>query len=270
MVFGMSTACFFPHVYTEHAIDLMGKMGIKNVEIFFSCMTEYSKVFIKELKSRMANHDISAYSVHALSIQFEPQLFSMHKRARQEAIDIFKQVLEAGAQLGAEVYVFHGPSDIKRARKLTLDFSHIAETADFLSDMAKQYDIKLAWENVHWCWYARPDFAGELLRRIHTDNLYFTLDIKQAAQAGYDPIDFLEYTKGKLVNIHICDYSVSKDRGIYPMLPFKGSIDFKAFKRALENIGYDRAMILEVYRNNFSDYTELLNNFKEVKSFFSD
>ena len=270
MVFGMSTACFFPYVYTEQSIDLMSDMGIKSAEIFFSCMSEYQAPFVTDLRKRLSDHDMSAYSVHALSMQFEPQLFSLHDRARQEAIDMYQRVLEAGAQLGAGVYVFHGPSNIKRARKLHLDYHLIAETADFLADMAKEYQIKLAWENVHWCWYAKPDFAKKVLRLVNTDNLYFTLDMKQSAQSGFDPSDFIKNTGGKLVNIHICDYERTDEHGIVPALPFHGLIDFISFRETLNHIGYDHGMILEVYWNNFSDYKQLSENFDLVRSFFSD
>ena len=270
MIFGMSTACFFPHAYTEQTIDIMSDMGIKNTEIFFSCMAEYQSSFITDLKKRLNDHDMNAYSVHALSMQFEPQLFSLHNRARQEAVDIFQRVLEAGARLGASVYVFHGPSNIKRAKKLSLDYHHIAETADFLSDMAKEYKIKLAWENVHWCWYAKPDFASKVLQLVNTDNLYFTLDMKQAAQSGFDPSDFIKNAGGKLINIHICDFERTDEHGIVPALPFHGLTDFFTFRESLQKSGYDHGMILEVYWNNFADYKQLSDNFNQVKSFFSD
>lgn len=101
-----------------------------------------------------------------------------------------------------------------------------------------------------------------------TKNLWFTLDIKQAAQAGLDPVEFVYRTQGRLANIHICDSSFSEERGVYPVLPFKGSLDFNALKKALADTGYDGGMILEVYANNYSDYGELEQNFNEVKSFF--
>ncbi|MDD5018417.1 MAG: sugar phosphate isomerase/epimerase [Eubacteriales bacterium] len=268
MVFGMSTACFYPNIYIEQAIDIIADMRVKNVEVFFNCMSEYNMTFVKELKKRIDDRGISAYSIHALSLQFEPQLFSRYPRAREEAFDIYKQVLEAGAELGAGVYVFHGPSHVKRAKKMILDYPYIAERTDCLADTAKGYGIKLAWENVHWCWYSKPDFANELLDRVNTDNLYFTLDIKQAAQSGFDPVDFLGHTKGRLVNIHLCDYTHSEN-GITPALPFDGIMDFDAFRKALKEIEYDYAMILEVYSSNYTSHTQLQDNFTHIESYFS-
>lgn len=269
MIFGMSTACFFPGVFSEDSIDVMGKMHIENIEIFFNCMSEYEKPFIKELKKRAEGNGINVYSIHAFSIQFEPQLFTLHERARREAEDIYKRVVEAAAELGAGVYVFHGPPNLKRARKLVLNYEHIAETAGRLADTAKAQGVKLAWENVHWCWYSDPEFASSVLAMPGTENLYFTLDIKQAAQAGFAPDQYLKPTAGRLANVHICDCVFSEQQGAAPVLPFKGGIDFEALKNALRETGYDEGMILEVYAHNYSDYGELKENFNNVKAFFS-
>lgn len=268
MLPGMSTACFFPGVPTEKSIDVMARMSVKNIEVFFCCLSEYSKPFVKELKKRISDNGINVYSVHALSLQFEPQLFSPYERARLEAQDIFGRVIEAAAELGAQAYVFHGPAAVKRARSLALDYRRIAPIAGRLADTAKDSGIKLAWENVHWCWYAHPEFASRLLEMPGTENLYFTLDIKQAAQAGYDPSDYIEHTKDRLVNIHVCDYKISEEKGVYPVLPFQGCTDFCGLKASLESTAYNGGIILEVYSSNYSDYLELEENYNRVKAFF--
>lgn len=269
MIFGMSTACFFSRLYTEDAINIIGKLNIEHAEVFLCCMSEYKTDFINELKKRLKDNGISVYSVHALSLQFEPQLFSEHQRARQDAENIFFKVLDATAELGAKSYTFHGPANVKHARMFSLNYLKTAQTAGALADKAIKHGVKLAWENVHWCWYAAPEFASALLNMPETKNLYFTLDLKQAAQAGYDPVDFIDHTNGRLINIHICDYSISDDKRIIPVLPFKGNADFSGIKNALVRSGYDKALIYEVYSNNYSDYDELKDNYTAMKVFFS-
>lgn len=270
MIIGMSTACFFPNLYTEDALNAIGKMQIKNAEVFLCCMSEYRVHFIKELKKRLQDNGINTYSIHALSLQFEPQLFSDHQRARQDAEDIFKQVIDAAAELGAKSYTFHGPSNVKHARKISINYPKAAQTVSVLADKAYNNGVKLAWENVHWCWYARPEFASEIIKYTESEHLYFTLDIKQAAQAGCDPADYIKHTGGRLANIHVCDYSISDERGIYPVLPFKGNMDFAAFKTALKDADYVNALIYEVYSHNYSDASELKSNFEQFETFFSE
>lgn len=269
MLFGISTACFFPSLFTEQAVDAIGKNGVSNIEIFFSCMSEYKKPYIKKLKKHISDSGVNVYSVHALSTQFEPQLFTAQKRARQEAQDIFRQIVEAASLLKAQAYVFHGPTNVKHAKNLYLNYPFIAETISSLADISIEYGVKLAWENVHWCWYSRPEFASELLKQPGLENLYFTLDVKQAAQAGFDPAEYLKYTGDRLVNIHICDYSYNEERGTYPVLPFNGNMDFEAFRKALIDSGYDKALIYEVYKESYKDERELYENYNKVVSFFS-
>jgi sugar phosphate isomerase/epimerase len=265
----MSTACFFPHTYTEHTIELMAQMNVRHIEVFFCCLSEYKKSFIADLKKRTDDAGISVYSIHALSLQFEPQLFSSHARAREDSLGIYQQVLEAGAALGAGVYVLHGPSNVKKARRFSVNYPYTAEYANPLADMAKDYGIKLAWENVHWCWYAEPDFPGKLMPYITSDNLYFTLDVKQAAQAGYDPSDYIAATKGRLANVHLCDFERSDEQGIIPRLPFEGELDIGRFSRDLAHVGYDGGVILEVYSHNYKDLPQLQRCYERVAGCFA-
>lgn len=270
MIFGMSTACFFPKIYNEDAIDVMGKMGIANIEIFFSCMSEYKTDFVKELKKRAGFWGINVNSVHAFTLQFEPQLFSKHERARLEALDIYKQVVAAAAVLGADSYVFHGPANVKRVQSLVLNYEAIAETTQPLIDITEDAGIKLSWENVHWCWYATPDFPQKLLPLLASDNLFFTLDLKQAVQSGFDPAEYISGTQGRLSNVHICDVKHDDKLGCVPVLPFHGSIDFHSLKNALRQNNYDGAMILEVYSHNYQSQGDLLHNYNRVNAFFTE
>jgi len=268
MIFGMSTACLFPKVYIEDAIGVIARMGVTHIEIFFSCLAEYKTDFVRELKKRADDHGVCVNSVHAFSLQFEPQLFSAHERARREALDTYTQVLEAAAMLGAGSYVFHGPANVKRSRKLALNFEYVAEKTQPLIELAKSHNVKLSWENVHWCWYCTPDFPKMLLEQLDDDSLWFTFDLKQAVQSGFAPADYLAGMHGHLSNVHICDVKYDNGAGYEPVLPFHGGVDFAEFRSALKKEGYDGAIMLEVYGSNYKDYRELFDNFKLVERFF--
>lgn len=270
MNFGISTACFFPNVYIEDAVSLLSSMGVQNIEVFFSCMAEYKAPFIKQLKARADDNGMRICSVHAYSISFEPQLFSRHERARLEALGIYQTVLEAGAVLGADTYVFHGPAHMRRSQALVLDYDAIAEKTDPLCALAKAHGIRLAWENVHYCWYQQPDFPEKLLSRLDSDNLWFTLDIKQAAQAGYDPSHFVQGACGRLTNIHICDFVRDPKLGILPKLPFEGCMDFGALQSALLKAVFDGPMMLEVYEHNFQKPADLKRSLENIQAFFGN
>ena len=80
----MSTACFFCRLYNEEAVKKMAELGVRDIEIFFSALSEYEKPFTDEIRHITQGEDIHIRSVHALCTQFEPQLFSAHQRQYED------------------------------------------------------------------------------------------------------------------------------------------------------------------------------------------
>lgn len=267
---GMSTACFFCRLYNEESVRRMADMGIKDIELFFSAMVEYKKPFTDEIRRICDGEGVRVRSVHALCTQFEPQLFSMHERQREEAFSIYRQVLDAAAELSAGIYVFHGPMNVKRAKTLHVNYERTGERVTVLAEEAKQRGVRLTYENVHWCWYARPGFARNVLAHTYSDNLYFTLDIKQAAQSGYEVAEYIDDMGDRLAHIHVCDYRKDPKRGMIPCLPFDGEMDWDGMKAKLNEMNYNGLMMLEVYPSDYKTYDDLLDNYNEVKQFFAD
>ncbi len=268
MQIGMSTACFFGRIYNEDALKEIAKLKIKEVEIFFSAQMEYKKSFVRELKEICVGEGIEVCSIHALPTQFEPQLYSRHGRQFEEAYGIFENVLLAANELGAKKYVFHGPMGIKFAKKIPLNFPWLGERTGLLAKKAKEHNVRLCYENVHWCWYSFPGFAKKLVENCDSDNLFFTLDIKQAVQSGFSVGEYIKDMGDRLAHIHICDYKIDEKKGILPCLPFSGQFDWEEFIRELVRIKYNSTLMLEVYSNDYSSYADLKHNYDEVRQFF--
>jgi sugar phosphate isomerase/epimerase len=87
------------------------------------------------------------------------------------------------------------------------------------------------------------------------------LYIKQAYKAFTEPEKYIEVMGEKLVNLHIND----RDEKHLCLLPGKGKVDYKSIFSKLNNIGYKGISIIEVYRDNFSGYNELM----EAKEYLS-
>ncbi len=268
MQMGMSSACFFCREVNENAVQRIGALGVRNGEVFFSSRSEYHPPLLDEICQNAADAGVSIHAVHSLCTQFEPQLFSRHERQRAEAQEVFTEVLHAAQTLGAHTYVFHGAMNVKRAKKLNIDFDWAARCVTRLAEESAQYGVKLAYETVHWCWYNQPEFAQELCRRVETDNLYFTLDIKQVAQSGYTLEAYLDCMGDRLTHIHLCDYRSDPQKGVIPCLPFAGEVDWVALRRKLRDMRFDGTMMLEVYPSDYQSYEELQENYRKVEAFF--
>lgn len=268
MRMGMSSACFFGLLNTEDAVDIMGDLGVKLCETFLSGASEYDMHFVDMLKKRLDRHGMSVASVHALSTQFEPQLFSISQRQRDDAEKVYIQVLQAAQQLGAGLYVMHGPTRVKKIHQnMPLDYERYAKHSARLLQMAEEYGIKLCWENVYWCTFTQPEFASELKKYEGCKDIGFVLDTKQAFQAGPDAMDYIQAMGKNLSNVHICDCYEEGGR-VFLGLPGYGRYDFKQLKCELDKAGYDGPVMLEVYKDSYKDYDMLRNSFLAMQELF--
>lgn len=266
MEIGMSTASFFGLYHTEDALRQIGEMGLSLCEIFLDSYSEYDEAFVLTLLDIVRSYQLKVHSVHAMGTQFEPQLFSVNDRQKKDAYHVLGRVMKAARILGAECFVFHGPLNLKRSFHRR-NYDVFGRTVDEIADFCSDFGIKLAWENVHWCAYSMPGFARELREHCGTDNLYYTLDLKQAAFSGYAIQEYIEDMDGDMVNLHICDYSLSDD-GVRPLLPGKGECDWEAVRDALARQGYRGPAIIEVYQDSRYGIKELVSSVELIRSVF--
>ncbi len=264
MLTGISTASFYDMLNTEEAITEMVKLAPGAAEVFLGSYSEYEPEFISMLLDRI-DGALDVYSVHSLSTTFEPQLFSRDTRQRQDSELFYRKVLEGTARLGAQVYVFHGPAILKRTLQRRSDFAWLGECTSRIADIAGEYGIKLGFENVHWCMYSYAGFAAELKKHTMSDNLYFTLDIKQAVQSGDSINAYIADMGDRLINVHICDYRVEAG-SVSLHLPGRGECDFGGLCKALALAGYNGPMIMEVYANNYQSLDELYDCYRTFEA----
>ena len=81
----------------------------------------------------------------------------------------------------------------------------------------------------------------------------FVLDLKQARRSGEDPLEYVEQLGSSIVHCHLSDGDDSRD-----CLPIgRGTFDFSALIKRLRSNGFDGALIVELYRSNYGDFSEL-------------
>ncbi len=263
MIAGMSTSSFFGRDLLENNIDRMAKMGVKTAEVYLNTLSEFEAPFVKELKKRIDDNGMRVYSVHPHGTIYELQFYADYVRSLADAEDCFRKVQEAACILGAELTVYHGGFSIKKPGARP-NLQRAARVVTKCAEIAKSYGIKFAHENVHWAWFSMPTYADELLANVESDNLYFTLDIKQAAQSGYPYEEYIKHMAHRIVNVHCCDYT-KNENGVRTMLPPKGNVDFRRLKQDLLAAGYDGPMMLEVYPTDYGEFDELAGSYRSFK-----
>lgn len=250
MKFGISTACFYPQPLEETVLEI-ARLGADTAEVFVNTESEFEPAYIAALRASLDAHGVRVTSLHPYTSPMEGQLLlSNYDRRTEDGFRQYRRYFEAARTLGAESLTFHGERNVIRdldecdaARKLAV-YARLCETA-------AEYGVTFAQENVAWCKSASPDY----LRRLHdaVPALGFTLDIKQGHRAGHTWSEYLDAVGDRLVNVHINDF----DETHSCRLPGEGAVDFTAFFDRLRALGYDRQVIVEVYRGDYEEPAQL-------------
>ena len=256
MKVGVSTATLFGRENTEGALKLFNTLGVNVAEVFLESFSEYNKKFGKLLKKSQGT--VEVHSVHTLTTQFEPQLYSLNLRAQQDSFVLLDKTMQCAKQMGAKYYTFHGGARFKKT-PITINYDRVGKITEDIISVCSKYGVELAYENVHWCYYNYIGFFSEIIKRVPA--LKATLDIKQARQSGLAYADFINEMKDKIVTVHLSDI----DSEGKMCLPGKGLTDFCDLFSRLKDNGFNGTMLIEAYQNDFKDYDELLSSLEFVK-----
>ncbi|MBR3779726.1 MAG: sugar phosphate isomerase/epimerase [Clostridia bacterium] len=250
MAFGISTSCLYP-LETEKSLDTLGKIGVKTCEVFLNSPSETTLKFAKTLNKIRKEYGIKIASVHPFSSFAETyMLFSAYGRRFNDMLEFYKCNFEVTAALGAEFSVIHG----------ALTGAKISDTEYFerfakLIEEGKKSGIKVCHENVNRHLCESPVFI-EKMKNYLGDGFKLVFDVKQAVRAGYSPLDFAEKFKNDIVHIHISDHTGNSDC----LPPGKGCFEFKKLIEIMNSANYDGDYIIELYRENFGNESDLKNS----------
>ena len=161
------------------------------------------------------------------------------------------------AEIGADVFVLHGAilsSKVPDERYM--------ERYLRLFRLAKEFGVTVAQENICYCKSSSVRFIEDMIGQLG-DEVRFVVDLKQARRSNVDPFRLLDIIGDKVVHLHVSDGNAGCD-----CLPIgKGTFNFNRLFSELEKIKYDKSMIVELYRENYSSYDELAvcaNNMKKI------
>ncbi len=258
MEIGVSTACLYP-LNTEIAVKELIDLGVKNIEIFFNSYSELKPEIVNQIQKMVAYNGINIVSVHPFNSVFEPfMFFSAYERRYEDILDIYKQYFDVMNKLGADIFVFHGDkSDSGIDEKIYFErFANLCE-------IAKPMGITVAQENVARCKSRSNDFLKRMKNEI--GEVKFVFDIKQAIRSGNNPFETLEIMGKDVIHIHASD----NDKQHSCLEIGKGNFDFKKLFDMLDTVGYDKKIMVELYRENYKHKKDLINSVNKLKSFIN-
>lgn len=257
---GISTACFYPQPL-EEILPVLAGLGVHAVEIFFNTESEFRPRFYEQLGAQARSLGLDIVSVHPYTSLMEGMLlFSDYKRRTEDGLMQYQRYLECAGALGARFLTFHGEREMGMTDS-PARWAHKCEIYRRLCRLAAACGVTLAQENVAWCRSRDPAFLHALYRDV--PELRYTLDIKQAYRAGKDWKAFIDVMGGRLVNVHINDFSNEQSC----LLPGAGCMDYADFFSRLRAAGYDGHTLIEVYRSNFETTEEIARAIRLLSRF---
>lgn len=231
--------------------------GVGTVEIFLNTFSELEESYLKDLKTLLGESGV--VSLHPFTSGLEPFLFfTDYDRRYCDGIELYKRYFQACAFLGARYLVFHGDRK-DSAFEQALYFERFAR----LNDCAKTFGVELLQENVARCRSNSPAFVTAM-RAYLRDKVGFVLDTKQCLRSGTTADEMLEAMGNCVQHVHISDSAPGFDC----LPPGKGTFDFAGFYRKLKKNSYRGAVLIELYRQNYSDEEELLASFENLNKNF--
>lgn len=255
MFAGISSASMYP-LHTEDAVRELAKMGVHNAEIFINDISEADGEIFDDIVRTVRENNMNIVSVHPFSSPMESLfLFSDYDRRRDTLIDMYKRYFECMNVLGAKIFVLHGAILSTKCSD-----ERYFERYSMLMDTAEKFGITVAQENICYCKSKDLDFLDRL-RKNCGDRTKFVLDIKQAVRTGISPFEIINKLGKDIIHVHISDNCENAD-----CLPVgKGTFDFSKLVAKLKKLDYNGALFIELYRNNYGEYSELYDGMKKIE-----
>ncbi len=257
MEIGVSTATLFKRKFNEDALDVLNEIDAKVCEIFLCSYQEYTPEFAKILLKRKGN--LKVHSLHTLNTHFEPQLFGASPRAVEDAYKIMENLLNTAKLLGAKNYTLHGIARFKKGAKYN-NYADIGAKMQKLKDFCSNYGVELCLENVEWAYYNHVGFYSQI--EPFCMGLKTCLDIKQARISGDSYVDYLNEMGNSINTVHLSDIT---DTGKI-CLPGKGKFNFEDLFKRLKDVGFDGAMLIEAYYENYDEISEIKDSLDYLRN----
>lgn len=254
MNIGVSTASLYP-LHIEDAFAKLAELGVRTAETFANSTSEAREPYLSQICGIRDKNNMNIVSFHPFSSPMESVfLFSTYDRRIDEMMTLYQEFFGAMNKLGAKVFVLHGAI---LSSKCTV--SHYFRQFRMLSEAGQKFGITVAQENVSYCMSGKLEFLKAMKKELG-DCAKFVLDLKQARRSGEDAFDYIDALGTSIVHCHLSDANADKD-----CLPIgRGEFDFTKFAKKMLALGYDNAFIVELYRDNYDNFSELKDSVDEI------
>lgn len=244
---GVSTASLYP-LHAEDAFRELAELGVTTAELFANSTSEARDPVTSQIGQTIQEHGMEMVSFHPFSSPMESvYLFSGYDRRIEEMMSLYREFFGTMKRFGAKIFVLHGAILSSRCTP-----EHYVRQFRLLAEAAEEFGVTVAQENVSYCMSGSLEFL-KMMKRELGKYAKFVLDLKQSRRSGIDIFDLVHELGADIVHLHISDADGSRD-----CLPVgQGSFDFRRLIAEMNDLGYNGAYMVELYRENYDEYVRL-------------
>jgi sugar phosphate isomerase/epimerase len=248
MNYGISTTILNRHKL-EIALKRIAMAGFQQIEI--SAEPPHltpGECEPKEIMALLKNLGLSARVGHGLYDHGSPNLAALDEGLRQKSVDHVQSCFKPLMAVGVEIIILHPTGyslDYTKANRQQV-IEQSLRSMETLAEVAKDLEIKLAWENLPHHNTARPlhDMSElKILVDQMPSHIGLCLDTTHTLISGHDPLEQLNIAGDRLFCLHLHDSDGKRD---CHWVPGKGVINWDPFIARLNEINFSGPRTLEV------------------------
>lgn len=231
--------------FTTNDLSLVGAVAGMGFDLFEVACEDPSEIDVFALKEALAEHGLGAVVCGA----FGPgrDLSSDDPDVRASTAAYVRWCIDAASDLGAGIVC--GPMygsvgkarylpPLARAEERTRAANELRELAAYAADR----DVRLAMEPLNRFETDMINVVSQgldLIDEIGSEHVGLHLDTFHMHLEEKDSGDAIRLADDRLFHVHVCE----NDRGV----PGTGQVDWRGVARALEDVGYDEAVVIESF-----------------------
>lgn len=248
----------FAHHSLENALEIMAELGYRSVAITLDhhVLNPFDPDALRRARSiRQRLDTLGLSSVVETGARFlldprhkhEPTLMSPDPAEQKRRIDFLRRAGEIAVELESDAVslwsgILHEPVSDEEA------WNRLQAGCEVALQDAERLGMPLAFEPEPGMWIDTLEQYGKLLQRLPHPMLGLTIDVGHIHCQQEGPIeDLIQQWGHRLINVHIEDMR----EGVHEHLMFgEGEIDFPPIMGALERIGYQGGIHVELSRHS--------------------
>jgi sugar phosphate isomerase/epimerase len=253
MKFAFSTNAFKKHPL-EDAVMKIGEVGYEGVEILCDVPHAYPPVFKKEdrrsLKRLISNYNLqisnlNAFTLNAIQDTYHPSWIEDKTTFAQLRIEHTINCIMLAKDVGAKNLSTEpgGPVDgrIDRKKLEKLFVSNLSK----VTEVAEREGVNILVEPEPNMLIERSEQFLNFIKRIRSEVVRLNFDIGHFFCVKEDPAKIVHKLSDYIEHFHLAD--IAKSRVHDHLIPGKGAIDFRSVFKAIDEIGYNGFVTVELY-----------------------